>query len=60
MRGQRVAGQFAAVDELLTGQENFQLMADLERLSSGWAAYFRFGNSAARFEKIRCQPSGMP
>src|SRR5688500_14423830 len=30
-----VTGQFAAVDELLTGQENLQLMADLERLDSG-------------------------
>jgi ABC-2 type transport system ATP-binding protein len=30
-----VTGQFAAVDELLTGQENLQLMADLRRLSSG-------------------------
>ncbi|MER7445080.1 ATP-binding cassette domain-containing protein [Micromonospora avicenniae] len=30
-----VAGQFAAVDELLTGQENLQLMADLKRLGSG-------------------------
>ena len=32
-----VTGQFAAVDELLTGQENLQLMADLERLGSGEA-----------------------
>jgi ABC-2 type transport system ATP-binding protein len=30
-----VTGQFAAVDELLTGQENLQLMADLKRLRSG-------------------------
>jgi ABC-2 type transport system ATP-binding protein len=30
-------GQFAAVDELLTGQENLQLMADLKRLGSGEA-----------------------
>ena len=29
-----VTGQFAAVDELLTGQENLQLMADLKRLRS--------------------------
>ena len=28
-----VTGQFAAVDELLTGQENLQLMADLKRVS---------------------------
>src|SRR5262252_1955788 len=27
-----VTGQFAAVDELLSGQENLQLMADLKRL----------------------------
>ncbi len=32
-----VTGQFAAVDELLTGQENLQLMADLRRLGSGEA-----------------------
>jgi len=30
-----VTGQFAAVDELLTGRENLQLMADLRRLGSG-------------------------
>ena len=30
-----VTGQFAAVDELLTGQENLQLMADLKRLGTG-------------------------
>jgi len=32
-----VTGQFAAVDELLTGQENLQLMANLKRLGSGEA-----------------------
>jgi ABC-2 type transport system ATP-binding protein len=32
-----VTGQFAAVDELLTGRENLQLMADLKRLSSAEA-----------------------
>jgi len=32
-----VTGQFAAVDELLTGQENLQLVADLKRLGSGEA-----------------------
>jgi RNA-directed DNA polymerase len=26
---------------------------DLNRFLGGWAAYFRFGNSAARFGKIR-------
>jgi ABC-2 type transport system ATP-binding protein len=30
-----VTGQFAAVDELMTGQENLRLMADLKRLDSG-------------------------
>ncbi|HEY6737312.1 MAG TPA: ATP-binding cassette domain-containing protein [Actinopolymorphaceae bacterium] len=30
-----VTGQFAAVDELLTGQENVQLMVDLNRARSG-------------------------
>jgi ABC-2 type transport system ATP-binding protein len=30
-----VTGQFAAVDELLTGQENLQLMADLKRVGAG-------------------------
>jgi ABC-2 type transport system ATP-binding protein len=33
-----VTGQFAAVDELLTGQENLQLMADLKHLGSAEAA----------------------
>ena len=33
-----VTGQFAAVDELLTGQENLQLMADLKRLRSARAS----------------------
>jgi ABC-2 type transport system ATP-binding protein len=32
-----VTGQFAAVDELLTGRENLQLMADLKRLGGGEA-----------------------
>src|ERR1700693_2328083 len=30
-----VTGQFAAVDELLTGEENLQLMADLHHLRGG-------------------------
>jgi RNA-directed DNA polymerase len=29
------------------------IVEDLNRFLSGWAAYFRFGNSTARFEKIR-------
>jgi ABC-2 type transport system ATP-binding protein len=32
-----VTGQFAAVDDLLTGQENLQLMADLHHLRAGEA-----------------------
>jgi ABC-2 type transport system ATP-binding protein len=32
-----VTGQFAAVDELLTGQENLQLMADLKKLGTAEA-----------------------
>lgn len=27
-------------------------MADLNRFLGGWAAHFRYGNSAARFDKI--------
>jgi RNA-directed DNA polymerase len=30
-----------------------QLVEDLNWFLGGWAAYFRFVNSAARFEKIR-------
>src|ERR1700748_1050065 len=30
-----VTGQFAAVDDLLTGEENLQLMADLHHLRAG-------------------------
>jgi RNA-directed DNA polymerase len=30
-----------------------RIVEDLNRFLGGWAAYFRFGNSAARFEKIR-------
>jgi ABC-2 type transport system ATP-binding protein len=33
-----VTGQFAAVDELLTGEENLRLMVDLSRLGSGEGA----------------------
>jgi RNA-directed DNA polymerase len=36
---------------LLLRQE--QIVADLNRFLGGWAAYFRYGNSAARFCKIR-------
>jgi ABC-2 type transport system ATP-binding protein len=41
-----VTGQFAAVDELLTGQENLQLMADLKRVGSGEAK--RVGSGEAK------------
>ena len=30
-----------------------QIVEDLNLVPAAWAAYFRFGNSAARFEKIR-------
>jgi ABC-2 type transport system ATP-binding protein len=36
-----VTGQFAAVDELLTGRENLALMADLKRVRSGEQAVTR-------------------
>ena len=29
------------------------IVEDVNRFLGGWAAYFRYGNSAARFEKIR-------
>jgi RNA-directed DNA polymerase len=29
------------------------IVEDMNRFLRGWAAYLRFGNSAARFEKIR-------
>ena len=43
-----VTGQFAAVDELLTGQENLQLMADLHRLGSARAG----GSSPTLLERF--------
>jgi ABC-2 type transport system ATP-binding protein len=46
-----VTGQFAAVDELLTGQENLQLMVDLNRRSAsngGWI----ITDLLARFELL--------
>jgi len=36
-----VTGQFAAVDELLSGQENLQLMADLKRVRSAYRVVTR-------------------
>src|ERR1039458_3463773 len=32
------------------------IVEDVNRFLSGWAAFFRFGNSTARFEKIRSYP----
>ncbi len=43
-----VTGQFAAVDELLTGEENLRLMADLHRAGPGAARLI--GELLARFE----------
>ena len=36
-----VTGQFAAVDELLTGRENLRMMADLKRIRPAGAAWSR-------------------
>ncbi len=44
-----VTGQFAAVDELLTGRENLQLMADLKRVRSGGQAV---GQLLERFDLV--------
>jgi ABC-2 type transport system ATP-binding protein len=44
-----VTGQFAAVDELLTGQENLQLMVDLNR---GGAGKKRVGELLERFDLV--------
>jgi len=46
-----VTGQFAAVDELLTGQENLQLMADLKHLGSAEAGR-RVTDLLERFDLI--------
>jgi ABC-2 type transport system ATP-binding protein len=45
-----VTGQFSAVDELLTGEENLQLMADLNRL--GVAGPRRVAELLARFDLV--------
>jgi ABC-2 type transport system ATP-binding protein len=44
-----VTGQFAAVDELLTGQENLRLMADLHHLAPATASDL-IGGLLARFD----------
>jgi ABC-2 type transport system ATP-binding protein len=46
-----VTGQFAAVDELLTGQENLQLMADLKRLDASEARRL-IAELLARFDLV--------
>ena len=56
-RGQGVQHARDRIREL-TGRSRLLLpvkwiVEDLNRFLGGWAAYFRFGNSAARFEKIR-------
>ncbi|MFC0623084.1 ATP-binding cassette domain-containing protein [Kribbella deserti] len=60
-----VTGQFAAVDELLTGQENLQLMADLKGLGSGEAKRLladlleRFELTAAAQKPVATYSGGM-
>ena len=46
-----VTGQFAAVDELLSGQENLQLMADLKRVRSADRVVTRL---LERFDLVEC------
>ena len=46
-----VTGQFSAVDELLTGRENLQLMADLNHLDRA-AGHARIGELLARFDLV--------
>jgi ABC-2 type transport system ATP-binding protein len=48
-----VTGQFAAVDELLTGRENLQLMADLKRVRSGDRVVTRL---LERFDLVESAP----
>jgi len=48
-----VTGQFAAVDELLTGQENLQLMADLHRVADGRQVIDRL---LERFDLVEAGP----
>ncbi|MCO8277291.1 ATP-binding cassette domain-containing protein [Actinoplanes sp. TRM 88003] len=48
-----VTGQFAAVDELLTGRENLQLMADLHRVSDAGPVIDRL---LERFDLVEAAP----
>ncbi len=46
-----MTGQFSAVDELLTGEENLQLMADLNHLGRA-AGRARVGELLDRFDLV--------
>ena len=46
-----VTGQFSAVDELLTGEENMRLMADLHHLGRA-AGAARVPSCSSRFELV--------
>jgi ABC-2 type transport system ATP-binding protein len=56
-----VTGQFSAVDNLLTGQENLRLMADLRRLGRGAGrrriAELLGGSSSPPRPVSRCRPT---
>ncbi|GAA3298888.1 daunorubicin resistance protein DrrA family ABC transporter ATP-binding protein [Dactylosporangium vinaceum] len=58
-----VTGQFAAVDELLTGRENLQLMADLKRVRDGGrlvgGLLERFDLTAAAAKPVSTYSGGM-
>ncbi|MEU4159695.1 ATP-binding cassette domain-containing protein [Actinoplanes sp. NPDC026670] len=56
-----VTGQFAAVDDLLTGQENLQLMVDLKRADSAVVAGLleRFDLTAAAQKQVATYSGGM-
>jgi len=55
-----VTGQFAAVDELLTGQENLQLMVDLNRSNSNIADLLeRFDLTEAAQKSVSTYSGGM-
>jgi ABC-2 type transport system ATP-binding protein len=52
-----VTGQFSAVDELLTGEENLRLMADLNHLDRS-AAGARVAELLERFDLVGTFPCG--
>ena len=55
-----ITGQFAAVDELLTGQENLQLMVDLNRSNSNIADLLeRFDLTEAAQKSVSTYSGGM-